>query len=117
MKVTTGACWPGGTHAAAGMDGAFINGSSFRGGRCRQKARRGAIRPNPRVLNLATRRLSDLLRHGPAGPVHPGSSLVVAFAPCHRKRKKSRRGQTPKAFDHVGLLINGLPGTAGSPFA
>jgi hypothetical protein len=25
--------------------------------------------------------------------------------------KKSRRGRTPEVFDHVGLLVNGAPGT------
>jgi hypothetical protein len=29
------------------------------------------------------------------------------------KNKKSRRGEHPKVFDHVGLLVNELPGTAG----
>ena len=29
---------------------------------------------------------------------------------------KSRRGRTREAFDHVGLLVDGSPGTAGAPF-
>src|SRR6266700_4010553 len=34
----------------------------------------------------------------------------------HLWRKKSRRGRTPKVFDHVGLLVNGPVGSAGLPF-
>jgi hypothetical protein len=32
------------------------------------------------------------------------------------KTKKADMAEHPKAFDHVGLLVNGLPGTAGLPF-
>src|SRR5438132_5965945 len=33
------------------------------------------------------------------------------------RKQKSRRGGTPlEVFDHVGLLVNGPPGTAGLPF-
>lgn len=30
--------------------------------------------------------------------------------------KKNRRGRTPEGFDHVGILFNQPPGTAGLPF-
>jgi hypothetical protein len=30
--------------------------------------------------------------------------------------KKADVAEHPEVFDHVGLLVNGLPGTAGSPF-
>jgi hypothetical protein len=32
------------------------------------------------------------------------------------ENKKADVAERPKAFDHVGLLVNGLPGMAGSPF-
>jgi len=32
------------------------------------------------------------------------------------RTKKADVAERPKAFDHVGLLVNGLPGMAGSPF-
>jgi len=32
------------------------------------------------------------------------------------KNKKTDVAEHPKAFDHVGLLINEPPGTAGLPF-
>jgi len=32
------------------------------------------------------------------------------------ENKKADVAERPKAFDHVGLLVNGLPGMAGLPF-
>jgi hypothetical protein len=42
--------------------------------------------------------------------------LVVATFSRRRKRKKADVMEHPKAFDHVGLLVNKPPGTAGLPF-
>jgi hypothetical protein len=35
---------------------------------------------------------------------------------CAAKTKKADVAEHPRVFDHVGLLINELPGTAGLPF-
>jgi hypothetical protein len=46
-----------------------------------------------------------------------GSSLVAAAVPRHeRDKKKADVAEHAKVFDYVGLLVNGLPGTSGSPF-
>jgi hypothetical protein len=43
--------------------------------------------------------------------------LAVATRPVIPQAKKKTDVVEPlKAFDHVGLLVNRLPGTAGSPF-
>jgi len=42
--------------------------------------------------------------------------MVVAAVPCHRKRKKADVAEHPEVFDHVGLLVNEPPGTAGLLF-
>jgi hypothetical protein len=34
----------------------------------------------------------------------------------HRTRKKTDVVEHPQVFDHVGLLVNEPPGTAGLPF-
>lgn len=44
------------------------------------------------------------------------ASLVVVTVSLRQEKKKADMTEHPKAFDHVGLLVNGLPGTAGLPF-
>jgi hypothetical protein len=43
-------------------------------------------------------------------------ALVVAVFPRHRKTKKADVAGHPSVQDHVGLLVNRPPGTAGLPF-
>jgi hypothetical protein len=45
-----------------------------------------------------------------------GPFLVVANAPRRQEHKKADVAEHPKAFDHVGLLTNEPPGTAGLLF-
>ena len=40
------------------------------------------------------------------------TECVSVVANVLGRQKKSRRGRTPKAFDHVGLLVNEPPGSA-----
>ena len=49
--------------------------------------------------------------------------LVPEFRPCwlrprarHRAQKKTDVWEHPGVFEHVGLLVNEPPGTAGLPF-
>jgi hypothetical protein len=42
--------------------------------------------------------------------------LVFSHGMGLPKRKKADVVENPKVFDHVGLLANGPPGTAGVPF-
>jgi len=57
-------------------------------------------------------RLGDSPRCGPIGHVHR-----IGPIPRLQKQQKTDVAEHPQVFDHVGLLINGLPGTAGSLFA
>jgi hypothetical protein len=43
-------------------------------------------------------------------------SVFKKTTEANRKRKKTDVAEHPKEFDHVGILINGPPGTAGLPF-
>jgi hypothetical protein len=42
--------------------------------------------------------------------------VVLCAAVGPKFHQKSRRGRTHEAFDHVGLLSNGPPGSAELPF-
>ena len=44
-----------------------------------------------------------------------GRLPVAAIVSRHRKRKKTDVVAHPQVFDHVGLLFNEPPGTAGLP--
>jgi hypothetical protein len=44
-------------------------------------------------------------------------SLVVATVFPTASEKKADVVECPEAFDHVGLLVNWSPGTAGLPFS
>ena len=45
------------------------------------------------------------------------AAVLCACNPArHRKQKKTDVVEHSKAFDHVGLLVTGPPGTAGLPF-
>jgi len=45
------------------------------------------------------------------------TSVFISGPVFAKGEKKSRRDETPKkAFNHVGLLFNWLPGKAGLPF-
>lgn len=55
---------------------------------------------------------------GGLGP-RPGESFDFTFsihARLFMERKKTDVSEHPKAFEHVGLLFNGPPGTAELPF-
>jgi hypothetical protein len=45
-----------------------------------------------------------------------GIANDVAIASLKRVHKKTDVAEHPEVFDHVGLLVNGLPRTAGLPF-
>src|SRR5438552_17637774 len=49
------------------------------------------------------------------------SDLSIGFGPSLGRpapgAKKADVAERPEAFDHVGLLVNGPPGTAGLPFS
>jgi hypothetical protein len=48
-----------------------------------------------------------------------GPSIEYIPGGCDRvapHKQKTDVAEHPQVFDHVGLLVNGLPGTAGSPF-
>ena len=40
----------------------------------------------------------------------------MVAAAVRRRNKKTDVAEHPQVFDHVGLLVNGLLGTAGLPF-
>jgi hypothetical protein len=42
--------------------------------------------------------------------------LAACGGPARPKTKKADVVEHPEAFDHVGLLVNGLPGSAELPF-
>ena len=42
--------------------------------------------------------------------------VVRTFLPILEGKKKADVAETPEGFDHVGLLFNQPPGTAGLPF-
>jgi hypothetical protein len=58
--------------------------------------------------------LTDELRNW----INPGFAVSRDGSPdfCAAKTKKADVTEHPRVFDHVGLLINELPGMAGLPF-
>ena len=75
-----------------------------------------------RLLLERPHRLRDLLRHGWPGLAHQyapisGCPLLRADArvPLHFEQKKADTAEHPRVLNRVGLLVNGLPGTAGLP--
>jgi len=41
---------------------------------------------------------------------------LVPSSRAAESKKKADVAEHPEVFDHVGLLVNGLPGAAGLPF-
>ena len=51
------------------------------------------------------------------GLTPPGSPLLsVTSSLRHQVKKKADVAEPPEGFNHVGLLVNQPPGTAGLPF-
>ena len=61
-------------------------------------------------------RLGDLLCHGQIGLFHPVPPWCLRPPGVTASEKKADVAEHPEAFDHVGLLVNELPGPAGLPF-
>ena len=83
-------------------------------GRRQRPAQRGRV-ACPLPLELASRS-GHLLGHGYIGFIHRSNSGDRDLARARERKKKTDVVEHPEVFDHVGLLFNEPPGTAGLPF-